>query len=100
MAEWSIAPVLKTDVLRGTGGSNPSLSAENVKWEPYGFPFFCVITRALRSQVAENEGLRWIWTDSKLMHNDRYYLIIIIALVITNLITHFIFRLILVINFM
>ena len=28
MAEWSIAPVLKTGVLRGTGGSNPSLSAE------------------------------------------------------------------------
>ena len=27
MAEWSIAPVLKTGVLRGTGGSNPSLSA-------------------------------------------------------------------------
>ena len=29
VAEWSIAPVLKTDVLKGTGGSNPSLSAEN-----------------------------------------------------------------------
>ena len=28
VAEWSIAPVLKTDVLRGTGGSNPSLSAK------------------------------------------------------------------------
>ena len=27
MAEWSIAAVLKTVVLRGTGGSNPSLSA-------------------------------------------------------------------------
>ena len=27
MAEWSIAAVLKTAVLRGTGGSNPSLSA-------------------------------------------------------------------------
>ena len=27
MAEWSNASVLKTDVLRGTGGSNPSLSA-------------------------------------------------------------------------
>ena len=27
MAEWSNAPVLKTDVLKGTGGSNPSLSA-------------------------------------------------------------------------
>ena len=30
VAEWSIAPVLKTDVLRGTGGSNPSLSALKV----------------------------------------------------------------------
>ena len=28
MAEWSIASVLKTEVLKGTGGSNPSLSAE------------------------------------------------------------------------
>ena len=27
MAEWSNAPVLKTGVLNGTGGSNPSLSA-------------------------------------------------------------------------
>ena len=30
MAEWSNAPVLKTGVLQGTGGSNPSLSAINV----------------------------------------------------------------------
>ena len=29
MVEWSITPVLKTGVLRGTGGSNPSLSAES-----------------------------------------------------------------------
>ena len=29
MVEWSITAVLKTAVLRGTGGSNPSLSAEN-----------------------------------------------------------------------
>ena len=29
MAEWSIAAVLKTVELRGSGGSNPSLSAEN-----------------------------------------------------------------------
>ena len=27
MAEWSIASVLKTEVRRRTGGSNPSLSA-------------------------------------------------------------------------
>ena len=31
MAEWSIAAVLKTVVLRGTGGSNPSLSAKGCK---------------------------------------------------------------------
>ncbi len=29
MAEWSNAPVLKTGVLRGTGGSNPSPSANH-----------------------------------------------------------------------
>jgi hypothetical protein len=28
MAERSIASVLKTEVLKGTGGSNPSLSAK------------------------------------------------------------------------
>lgn len=31
LAEWSIAAVLKTVVPRGTGGSNPSLSAESCK---------------------------------------------------------------------
>ena len=31
MVEWSITTVLKTVVLRGTGGSNPSLSAKNLR---------------------------------------------------------------------
>ncbi len=31
MAEWSIAAVLKTVDLRGSGGSNPSLSATKNK---------------------------------------------------------------------
>ena len=31
VAEWSIAAVLKTVVLKGTGGSNPSLSAREIK---------------------------------------------------------------------
>ena len=31
MAEWSIASVLKTEVRRRTGGSNPSLSAKKIK---------------------------------------------------------------------
>ena len=47
MAEWSIAAVLKTVVLRGTGGSNPSLSARKrqVKYsnlfEGFYLPFSC-----------------------------------------------------------
>ena len=33
MVEWSITAVLKTAVLRGTGGSNPSLSASNAEYQ-------------------------------------------------------------------
>ena len=33
MAEWSIAAVLKTVELRGSGGSNPSLSAEKLSFK-------------------------------------------------------------------
>ena len=44
MAEWSIAAVLKTVELRGSGGSNPSLSAkENLQgiiFQPCRF-FLC-----------------------------------------------------------
>ena len=36
MVEWSITPVLKTGVPRGTGGSNPSLSADYTKRETSG----------------------------------------------------------------
>ena len=32
VAEWSIAAVLKTVVLRGTRGSNPCLSADNLNY--------------------------------------------------------------------
>ena len=32
MAEWLIASVLKTEVLKGTGGSNPSPSAKFVNY--------------------------------------------------------------------
>ena len=33
MVEWSITVVLKTTVPRGTGGSNPSLSAFNLDYQ-------------------------------------------------------------------
>ena len=35
MVEWSITVVLKTTVLRGTGGSNPSLSATNLDYQGF-----------------------------------------------------------------
>ena len=45
MAEWSIAAVLKTVELRGSGGSNPSLSAkknlQGIKFQPCRF-FLCL----------------------------------------------------------
>ena len=45
MAEWSIAAVLKTVELRGSGGSNPSLSAQspvNRKiYRTFSFNFLC-----------------------------------------------------------
>ena len=37
MVEWSITVVLKTTVPRGTGGSNPSLSAKRVQQELSSF---------------------------------------------------------------
>ena len=42
MVEWSITTVLKTVVLRGTGGSNPSLSA-NKRHQSFLMPFFVCI---------------------------------------------------------
>ncbi len=48
MVEWSITPVLKTGVLRGTGGSNPSLSAHTKeKGSSIGLPFFCILVKGV-----------------------------------------------------
>ena len=41
MAEWSIAAVLKTVELRGSGGSNPSLSAKQNEKRVRQGSFFC-----------------------------------------------------------
>ncbi len=53
MAEWSIAAVLKTVDLHGSGGSNPSLSAEDARLD---ILFFYVsigtkVNRLLISQI-------------------------------------------------
>ena len=44
MAEWSIAAVLKTVELRGSGGSNPSLSAASVVTNEVTALFFYEVT--------------------------------------------------------
>ena len=41
VVEWSITAVLKTAVPRGTGGSNPSLSAIARRFFERGASFFC-----------------------------------------------------------
>mgnify|MGYP006988629136 CR=1 FL=1 len=40
MVEWSITAVLKTVELKGSGGSNPSLSANNLKLSAKRWAFF------------------------------------------------------------
>ena len=47
MVEWSITVVLKTTVLRGTGGSNPSLSAKKKDVKLLLGVFFFASERAL-----------------------------------------------------
>ncbi len=42
MAEWSIAAVLKTVELRGSGGSNPSLSATKKNLQVLLVGFFII----------------------------------------------------------
>ena len=58
MAEWSIAAVLKTVELRGSGGSNPSLSAKKgenriaMRFSPFLYALKCrIVFLALRVVV-------------------------------------------------
>ena len=56
MAEWSIAAVLKTVELRGSGGSNPSLSAKKriiTEVVMKITTFFIVIRRVLANTFAD-----------------------------------------------
>ena len=46
MVEWSITVVLKTTVPRGTGGSNPSLSAKSSMSNIVGLFFYVLIKRS------------------------------------------------------
>ena len=72
MAEWSNAAVLKTVVPRGTGGSNPSLSAEknsNFKQIPVGKylrGFF--VSKSVYKKAEKKHVRRWILGGLKI-HN-------------------------------
>ena len=55
MAEWSNAAVLKTVVLQGTGGSNPSLSALKVLiTNMLSIPFFYIHKLPINSNWVKN----------------------------------------------
>ncbi len=57
LAEWSKAAVLKTVDPKGSGGSNPSLSAKLKKGSPSGGPFsICWIVRVQRGPVVRPIG--------------------------------------------
>ena len=51
MVEWSITVVLKTTVPRGTGGSNPSLSAKSSMSKIVGLFFFYATDFGLHSGI-------------------------------------------------
>lgn len=57
MVEWSITTVLKTVVLRGTGGSNPSLSANKgvnqqvMRFAPFSTPRNLSVKKKATSKV-------------------------------------------------
>ena len=51
VAEWSIAAVLKTVVLRGTRGSNPCLSARLIKLSPVKLRFYGTFFMSTKKQI-------------------------------------------------
>ena len=70
MAEWSIAAVLKTVELRGSGGSNPSLSATKgvnqqvMRFAPFSTPrtsiAYKTINEPLESLDESSKGLAYL----------------------------------------
>ena len=56
MAEWSIAAVLKTVVLRGTGGSNPSLSARQKRRHDASLLVICLFSFVLQGCLQTDLG--------------------------------------------
>ena len=61
MVEWSITTVLKTVVLRGTGGSNPSLSANKgvnqqvMRFTPFITPKNAIVVLLCRIHYLHNQ---------------------------------------------
>ena len=62
VAEWSIAAVLKTVELRGSGGSNPSLSAdfdaEQMTFQPSVFVFGIMLCGQAHSNT-QKQNRQW-----------------------------------------
>ena len=65
MAEWSIAAVLKTVVLRGTGGSNPSLSAKRCKSKDFHLFFIFTSIDTKRKEPHHADAAPFRYTTKK-----------------------------------
>ena len=86
MAEWSIAPVLKTDVLRGTGGSNPSLSAEKSSTEKLETFFVSIFAEPRVGQsVGEPQVIFQIVHKSEHTVRFRTFLFLLMILIVSKL---------------
>ena len=70
MVEWSITVVLKTTVLRGTGGSNPSLSAKSSMSNIVGL-FFCVFKFYVDKKVTFRLAIHYFSGGEKLLFMGR-----------------------------
>ena len=76
MAAWSIAAVLKTVVLRGTGGSNPSLSAKMRLWINDLQPLFLWTFLAFVCFPHKRGMYEQLWMDNEMevgIHNLGYH---------------------------
>ena len=73
MAEWSIAAVLKTVDLKGSGGSNPSLSAKRSKLAEK-LAFFLTGKHAF-ALATNNQSIVWfkiVYLSFRLHHTPRF----------------------------
>ncbi len=70
MVEWSITAVLKTAVLRGTGGSNPSLSAKYFTKPCKSMIYGAFSLPTYKNTYKNKVQPKFVWTAPFLLHQN------------------------------